>query len=306
MTWLINPYRFGGTTLAAAYWKFIPLAWPDSTGTLIVGDIGLAATSGGANLLTGGTATAGVGTAANAFDGNLGNRWTPTAVNAAAGTAWVKYACAAPILPVEFFATAGGNSGDKGGMPTVWLIQNSADDVAYNSVMIAEFAAYASDGQKQTAALAQADFEDIEANARGWEYNMTGHPQGASGGGWLREIEFRPTYGGSASTGHADYCYVTRPYAGSGDDGKPRRLFDGNTSSLNVSVGTPYTPCRFGFIRAEPIGVMEELRINPESGDQATALTARWTVDGINWHDKKAFSSITGWSNGTFKSFDLR
>lgn len=291
----------GGASLTARYWRFTPVAWPRSTGTIIVGYIGLAASPGGGNLLTGGTSSSGDGNASFAFDTSLGNRWGISTSSAGLGNGWLKYDAGAPISPVEFFAQAGGNSGDGNSMPSSWLIENGSDDVTYFPVMIAEMGLYA-DSQNKTASLAIQDFTVSEANARAWEFQMTN----SAGGDWFREATFHPTFGGSASTGHADFAYGTELYAYAGNDGMPTRLFDGNASSLFV-CNTPTSPrCRVGIIRATPLGAMQEMRINPEGGAQPTAITARWSVDGRTFYDKKDFPSVSGFSNGTPKSFDLR
>lgn len=304
MTWLTNPYRFGGgggASLTARYWMFVPLAWPHTTGGLTVSEIGLAASSGGANLLSGGTATASHGTAGSAIDGNTTTDWGVIAINAqTAGALWLKVDCGSTVTATHFFVRSSGFSGQGNAAPPVWLVRNSADGVAYTDVMVVELGAVFGDGERRDVALVIGDFEDIEANARCWEFQFTAP---ASGDVWLRECQWRPTFGGADIGVQSNYAYNTNPYAGAGDYGLTKNLFDGSTSSLLVTTFTG--PARIGVARTAPLGVMEEMRINPEGGGMPTAVKARWSVNGLNFHDKKAFTGIS-LSNGSWSSFDLR
>ncbi len=303
MPGIVNSHRFGGggPSLTARYWQFLPLAWPDTTGPIQVGEIGLAASSGGTNLCAGGTASASHGTAANAFDGTAATGWQANPDNAQTpGALWLKYDCGGLVTASHFFVHAGSNGDEGKRAAPVWLVRNSEDGIAYSPIMVVEFSGGVfSNGERRDVALAVADFEDVEANARGWEYVVSSP---SSGEGWHRECEFGAIYGGSSIGAQGNYAYTTNPYIYAADNGLPRRMFDGNTGSLFVNLFNS----RVGFVRAAPVGAMEEMRFNPEGGAQPGALAVRWTVDGITWNTKKSFSGITGWSNGTFKSFDLR
>lgn len=288
-----------GASLTARYWMFVPLAWPHTTSDVSAAEIGLAASSGGANLLAGGTATASHGTAGNAIDGNTTTNWSVIAYDAqTAGALWLKVDCGADVSATHFFIRSSIYT-DQGGLaPTVWLVRNSADGVTYNDVMIVEMGTVFAVDERRDVALVIGDFEDIEANARCWEFQFTAP---ASGEVWLREVQFRSTYGSGTPAAQNDYAYTTSPNPYNGSYGLSKNLFDGNTSSLLVT----YFPSRIGIARTAPLGVMQEMRINPEGGGMPTAVKARWSVNGINFHDKKSFAGIS-LSNGAWTSFDLR
>lgn len=308
MTWWTNPFRFGAPPLVlqpARYWEWIVLARPYSNTTADIAEIGLTLTPGGSNICLGGTATSAIDTPAQAIDNNSLSFWVPAHTDIPGAS--IRVDLGSPELPVE--ATIQPHSTLPQRTPTVYLLRQSDDGVTYRPVQVLEYAgpftASGGVGITQAVALAQHDFSDVEANARGWRISA----EVLEGGDRLNvaEVAFCPTFGGSAIAIQENRAFCSSNSTLVGADGNPQRAFDGSTASF--TQGRFALPNHFGFVSPSPVGVMEEVQVAPAGGlstEKMSEMSVGWTVDGVTWHTKKSFTGISGWSNGVHKSFDLR
>lgn len=301
MTWLTNPYRFGGGGIVASPdWRVRVLA-AETNAAAYIAEVVFAASNGGAPLATSGTPIANSGTAADAFDGSTGP-WVGTNGSKRYVDAWVGMAYTSPVLPVWLGIRAASPSG---GTARLIILERRIDGVNWLPVSV-YYASEWTAGAWQWFQIVQQDFTNDIANARAWRANVTAIVSGEYCG--ATEIIFAGTIGG-ATLCSGGYGFGGPNWDTGGQQGVANEAFDGGAGVgwyANHS-GTPI-PMIVGYGRAEPFAaVPAEMRWNPNgNGDEkVVAMTVQWSTDFVTWNDKASFSSITGWSNGTAKSFVL-
>ncbi len=306
MAWLTNPFRFGSSVpvlLPARYWRWRPLASPSAIGAsdTLTATLLLALSVGGADIASGQSATASSGTASVLFDVNAASLWGANTLDLP--TQWVEVDLGTSQLPAEVGIQAHTSLPEL--TPNVWLLQSGDTSPAINPVMIIEVPPFTvPGGEWQKVPVVQQDMTDVEANARGWRVTVNAVASGSQAR--AQEIEFAPTFGGATIGAQGDYAFVQLQNLGVGGSGRPKQAFDKDAGTYTQTSNL--MPNYFGFIRATPVGVMEEMLFTPQvaTGYWPTDITVDWTVDGINWHTKKAFPSVTGLVAGVPASFDLR
>jgi len=287
----------------ARYWRLVILARPYEITTADIAEIEFATTIGGSNIALSKTYAASEGTASAAFDGNAATQWAPNKSNLPGK--WISVDFGSAIQPAEVrvraFSTIGGRT------PTVYCLQASDDNSTWQSVCILEYGVFGNGELKALPVVAQ-DMTAAESNARAWRIFITNIVTPANNETRVNEITFHPTFGGSALGAQADFAWSAKSHSGAGTSGRAGPAFDANTSSVSIQNEGSLLPVHWGFARATPVGVMEECQINPAgaAGEKITEMDVQWSPDGVNWTTKKSFTGIGSWTNGTFKSFDLR
>lgn len=300
-----NPYRYviPAGVPTARYWRHVILARPYEITTADIAEIEFYETVGGANIATGKSYSASEGTASAAFDGSTVTQWVPNKSNLPGK--WITVDFGTPVLPAQVglraFSTIGARTG------TVYCLQASDDNSNWTSVCILEYGVFGNEELKKLPVVRQ-DMTNVESNARAWRVYITGIVTPANNETSVNEITFHPTFGGSALGAQADFAWAAKSHEGAGAWGRAGPAFDANTGTVSIQNEGSLLPVHWGFARAAPVGVMEECQINPAgaAGEKITEMSVQWSVDGVNWNTKKSFSGVGSWTNGTFKSFDLR
>ena len=306
MSWLINPYRFGGGGPAGnhPYWEFLALA-NDYGADAVTGELIFAATPGGATLCVGGSGRTNVGSPGsldNLFDGNAGTFYRGTL------NAWnidrtrLGYGWGAPVAPREMRWQSTTNSADNARhCPLGGVVLGSDDETNWHVYAIAPPALPTmSVGTVRSIVIPPApiDLPNIRANARGWRIAVS-----AINGGWkqaINQLVFAATPGGATlCTGGGPISSYSRT------DASVFNAFDGNPAGADAGGNTGYYPWRIGYVKATPFGAVSEVRITATSTFAPAAFTVDWSVDLWNWTTALSVTGQTGWGSAETRSFAL-
>ncbi len=302
MTWLTNPYRFGGGLVgepvgARLHWRVMLMASP--TGAYEINEIELAATPGGADQCSGGTATTNELTgASNAFDNNdsFSASFVWTIFTPPLDGIWLAYEFPAPVSVRELRLRS--TSGFPERAPTALVLQASDDGSTWRTVdFLVEPTTYTA-LQTKTFAVSPVYPELLRENARAWRINVSANNGG--GNTAVGELEFRATSGGaSLCTGG-----VGMASKGPSTPTTYAAAFDGASSPKFMAGGVWRLWYNFPAI-ADPAYVAVRAPHEFADSDSPRDFTVQWTVDGETWTTAATITGQTGWTNSQIREFAL-
>ncbi len=292
MTWLTNPFRFGGPPLligARRYWRLVGLPVRDAW--IYVANMEMAATPGGANLCSGGTPLSSLPTTmSNAFDGNVASVWNGVYGSGWTVTNWIGYdfGVDVAIREVRLQASNGGSSYYANAQ--AFIIQASYDAVTWDTVAMIGDGTDWTMSEWRSYAIPDVYLAATRAEARAWRINPSAN-NGHAGEYSVGEIIFASTPGGAQiATGG---CAFHGRIFGSGPATTEiaRNSFDG---SLTTGHRNNSGPRFLGYLWPSAPSIAE-VRLAPYTGRltmMITAGTVEWSVDLINWNVAATFSGL--------------
>jgi hypothetical protein len=306
MTWLTNPYRFGGIqeigATASVNWGVQTFYGLD---TPIINDLEFASVAAGADICAGGQGYERYSSAAptstfvtnNAiFDAGIGGG---NATGAPGDYMQVVYTFASAVLPVEARITASG-VGDSG--PLGFAIIVSYDGRAtWTPAAIINTGSYWSANQQKTFTFTPTLWigGSGRSAARAWRCSMTAGP-----GSWpvIAEMVFAATAGGATlCTGGTVICPLPR----GGVDAA--NAFDGDNGTDFQGQGWATPDQRLGYVFSGLVNPVEfRMRSSAGSpfGNPPTSFTLEWSTDLLNWTTALTVSGIT-WAGSETKTWAI-
>lgn len=282
------------------YFRFRFFGAEQSNDYMIIGNVEMAATPGGANYVSGQTVTGSSGTPGLAFDGNPASAgWVVSC--------WGEYAQIDLVTPtalaqVDFYPQTSLTNYLK--MPRAVAIAGSDDGTTLHPIGIYPLSTWSSTAS-QSVLVTNTSLVDLRANARMWWLAGTGVASSAGAGPTLGELVWGATQqatGGKAVGGTTFSTNVVD------------NLYDGSDITVYLANAwlfgsTWFQPGNMGYLWPSPINLTQYSTIargtGSPVGDPPSGWTVNWTSDGFNDHTTDTESGQTGWTLSQVRTFSI-
>lgn len=321
MSYLTNPFRFGGGGPGGThrYWEVLALG--THNGHVTLAEIELAATVGGPDLTTGATAS-GVaygtapapGNAANVIDNNNN---TVSNNNSGGGmgscdAGWrIDFGAPETIGAVRL--RVGGSTGNPANGPSSFYLRASDDAATWTTYLVVLGFTWTTPGQIEEWSLGPALPTSGRNNALAWRVFVEVNDGGSEI--VFSELVFNDTVGGTrlnalaggavTDSGPTGAAFQSRGRGILWSSVNPEKACDGLTSSGNHAALRTSTNQWFGFAWPSPTNI-GEVGIAPEFNFVTRAprdFRVEYTTDFSTWTAVGTFTGQTGWANNTYKWF---
>ena len=303
MVWLTNPYRFGAPPIAAISdtWEWIFLG-NDADG-MQIDFISMAATPGGANLLTGGTASSSslngkpaMLAPSNGFDAING---TTANSNMTSGLR-LRYVTPSPISPVEFSITNYSNNGSQAPKIIVLRALIGGQWVLFGWHFLTWVNAGVTTHTVAVPAVGQIDFS--RARVRAWRFRVDTVQSDVITR--IRKMEMANSSGG-ANIVTAGLAFVDS-YVGAGGI---NQIVAGATNDRWASSSAQTFPnwCGLAFLSDTPAPYEFRITSNQTASDPLAPKSGGidWTADGVTWTQTDAYSALAAWGASETRTFTI-
>lgn len=321
MSYLTNPFRFGGGGPGGThrYWEVLALG--THNGHVTLAEIELAATVGGPDLTTG-TSVSGVayGTApaptnvGNVIDNNISTVSTNNVSNGmgSCDAGW-RIDFSVPTTIGALRLRVGNSAGNPANGPSSFYVRGSDDATVWITYLVVLGFAWTTTSQIEEWALGPALPTTGRANAIAWRVFVEVNDGGSQI--VFSELVFRDAVGGTrlnalAGGGVADSTPAGAAFQSRGRGAlwssvNPEKACDNLTSSGNHAALRTATDQWLGFAWPTPTDI-GEVGIAPEFNYVTRAprdFRVEYTTDFSTWTAVGTFTGQTGWANNTYKWF---
>lgn len=306
MTWLTNPFRFGGATGNHPFWRIVSVGLDSGDAAVrthnALAEIELALTTSGSNIAASATWTA--SSTQPTFNISAINDGVVSVGNAhahnTASSEWWRAQFASPqairevrLFPRLTFLTQS---------PTVVSVQGSNDGTTWFTYALWR-ASLPWTTSSQAIPVSATPLLTGRANALLWGLDITESNNATNVG--FAELEF------ATSSGGADLCTGGRGWHQRALDSSTfigRQLFDdNNTTTWNAPWLSTYDTCRVGYLFATPPNPTHcRVRARPSfTGDSPKTFAIVWSNDGITWNTTDTITGATGWANSEVRTYAI-